>query len=166
MDLYLVRHGIAGDADPNQWPDDRDRPLTARGEKRFARAACGLRVVAAPVEVMLASPLARAWRTAELLAEHAGWPAPTACEALAAGADPAALLGALEPYREAPRLALVGHEPSLHEVTSYLLTGDPAGVAVEFRKGAVVHLRVRTLAAGAGVLQEVLQPKALRALAP
>ena len=33
MLLLLVRHAHAGDRDPNQWPDDRDRPLTDKGRK-------------------------------------------------------------------------------------------------------------------------------------
>ena len=75
-------------------------------------------MLAPPVEVVLASPLARAWRTAELLAEWAGWPRPVACEALAAGSEAPAILAALEPYREAGGVALVGHEPTLHEMTA------------------------------------------------
>ena len=43
MDLYLVRHAIAFNPDPTQWPDDSQRPLTPEGQKRFKRAARGNR---------------------------------------------------------------------------------------------------------------------------
>ncbi len=76
MDLYLVRHGIAYDPDPAQWPDDKDRPLTPEGEKRFRQVARGLRELVPSVSVVLSSPWARAWRTAELLEKEAHWPAP------------------------------------------------------------------------------------------
>ena len=33
VDLYLVRHAIAFDADPTQWPDDSLRPLTPDGAR-------------------------------------------------------------------------------------------------------------------------------------
>ena len=69
MDLYLVRHGVAYDPDPAQWPDDKDRPLTQDGEKRFRRAARGLRELVPTVSVVLSSRWVRAWRTAELLLE-------------------------------------------------------------------------------------------------
>ena len=32
MRVVLMRHGPAGDPDPQRWPDDRLRPLTPRGE--------------------------------------------------------------------------------------------------------------------------------------
>ena len=82
MDLYLVRHGVAYDPDPAQWPDDKDRPLTQDGEKRFRRAARGLRELVPAVSVVLSSRWVRAWRTAELLEKEARFPGPIACEAL------------------------------------------------------------------------------------
>jgi phosphohistidine phosphatase len=60
MDLYLVRHAIAGDADPSRWPNDSDRPLTPAGEKRFRRAARGLGRIVPKVDVVLSSTFARA----------------------------------------------------------------------------------------------------------
>ena len=33
MLLLLNRHANAGERDPAQWPDDRDRPLTDKGRK-------------------------------------------------------------------------------------------------------------------------------------
>src|SRR3981189_883712 len=94
MDLYLVRHGIAYDPDPTQWPDDKDRPLPPEGEKRLRQVARGLRELVPSVSVVLSSPWARAWRTAELLEKEAHWPAPVACEALALGPSPAGALHA------------------------------------------------------------------------
>ena len=76
LDLYVVRHAVAYERDAERWPDDARRPLTPKGEQRFQEAVKGLTSVAAPeVEVVLSSPFARAWRTAEILAE-AGWAAP------------------------------------------------------------------------------------------
>src|SRR5437763_11510845 len=97
MDLYLVRHAIAGDADPAQWPDDRDRPLTPKGVRRFEEAARGLGKLVSEVDVMLSSRFVRAWQTAEILTEEAGWPPAVACEALEGHAPPDVLL-ALQPY--------------------------------------------------------------------
>src|SRR2546423_9217545 len=79
MDLYLVRHAAAFDPDETRWPDDRDRPLTRQGEKRFRRAARGLVSLTSTVDVVLSSSYRRARPTAELL-EQGGWAQPRGCE--------------------------------------------------------------------------------------
>ena len=164
MDLYLVRHAIPFDPDPTKWPDDRDRPLTRQGEKRFARAARGLADLVDSVDVVLSSPFARAWRTAELLHE-AGWPAPTRCEALEAGRSPAEALQALQPFASSSAVALVGHEPMMHELASYLMTAEANHAQVEFRKGGVARLSIDSaLRPGSATLRWLLPPKVLRRL--
>jgi phosphohistidine phosphatase SixA len=63
-------------------------------------------------------------------------------------------------------VALVGHEPSMHELVSYLLTGDTSKAHVEFRKGAVARLEVGIgLQPGSARLVWLLAPKILRGLA-
>jgi phosphohistidine phosphatase SixA len=64
MKIILFRHGPAGARDPSRWPDDAERPLTARGEKRTRLAAMGLRRVEKNIERLITSPLKRADRTA------------------------------------------------------------------------------------------------------
>jgi phosphohistidine phosphatase len=166
MDLYLIRHAVAYDPDPDQWPDDKDRPLTPDGEKRFRRAARGLRKLVPSVSVVLSSPLARAWRTAELLEKEAGWPAPVACDALLGGRSPAEVLQALQPFIGSTAVVLVGHEPNLHELASYLLTGDAGHAQLEFRKGGAASLEPGdSPRPGAARLGWLLTPKVLRAVA-
>ena len=163
MDLYLVRHATAFDPDPTQWPTDRERPLTPDGEKRFRRAARGLVSLVSSVDVVLSSSYARAWRTAELL-QAAGWPAPVKSEALEAGRSPANVLQALQAYSSAASVALVGHEPTMHELVSYLLTADSGHAQVDFGKGAVARLEVDGLRPGAARLRWLLAPKVLRTI--
>lgn len=168
MDLYLVRHAIAFDPDPTQWPDDRERPLTPDGKKRFKAAARGLAelVDGDALTTLLSSPWVRAWQTAEILEKDAGWPAPVRCEALEGGRAPAEVLQALQPYATAPAVGLVGHEPSLHELAAYLLTADTTHVQVELRKGAVALIELTdAMRPGSGRMRLLLQPKVLRGLA-
>jgi len=165
MDVYLVRHAIAFEHDPAAWPDDRERPLTPQGDKRFRQAARGLRSLVPTVEVVLSSPLVRAWQTAAILQERAGWPQPLRFDQLEPGRPPADALAALQPHASAGSLALVGHEPSLHELAAYLLSGDPNSLQLVFRKGGAAHLVFpESLAAGAAELHWLLAPKVLRAL--
>jgi phosphohistidine phosphatase len=164
MDLYLVRHAAAFNADETRWPDDRDRPLTPEGEKRFRRAAHGLSSLTSRVDVVLSSSYRRAWQTAELL-EKAGWPKPVACAPLEAGRAPTEMLQALQPYAGSASLALVGHEPTMHELASYLLTADTGHAQIEFRKGSVARLEVpEGLRPGTARLVWLLPPKVLRAI--
>ena len=135
--IYLVRHAIAEDRDAERWPDDALRPLTKDGEKKFRRAARGLREVASTVDVVLASPYVRAWRTAEILHEEAKWPPPAREERLEAWRDPSdglALTGG------DGTIALVGHEPYLSRLASLVLTGDDDKVHIDFKKGGVILL--------------------------
>lgn len=166
MLLYLVRHAIAGDPDPTQWPDDRDRPLTAQGEKKFRRAAAGLAELVPTVDVVLSSPLVRAWQTAVILESKAGWPEPRRLDALEPGTPPQEAVSALQPHASAGSIALVGHEPSLHELASYLLTGDAATVPIVLRKGGVICLGMADGAprAGGAHLEWLARPKMLRSL--
>jgi phosphohistidine phosphatase len=167
MDLYVVRHAIAAERDSTRWPDDGLRPLTPEGERRFRQAARGLRRFVPSVDVVLASPYARAWRTAEILQEEAGWPPPKKCEALEAERSPAEGVEALLPYRSAESVAVVGHEPNLSELCSILLSGRPDTVSIQMKKGAVACLWMDAGARpGAAVLRWLLTPKVLRAVRP
>src|SRR5215469_6165377 len=66
--IYLVRHGIAVDhADRGDLPDD-DRPLTAKGRRRFRRAARAFARMGETPDLLFTSPLIRAAQTAEILA--------------------------------------------------------------------------------------------------
>src|SRR5436190_6135631 len=133
MDLYIVRHALAYEHDPMRWPDDRDRPLMAKGVRRFRRLVRLLRATTPAADVVLSSPLVRAWQTAEVLEDAGAWPAPQACAALEPGTPPDTALAALEPYLARDRVAVVGHEPDLHVLVGYLLTGSDNSDAVEMK---------------------------------
>jgi phosphohistidine phosphatase len=165
MLLFLVRHGAAGSADPARWPDDRDRPLTPDGEKKFGEAAAGLARLVSSVDVVLSSPLVRAWQTAVILEKRAGWPEPRRFDALA-GAAPADVVDALQPHSGAASVVLVGHEPSLSELASYLLASDPGTVGMTLRKGGVICLESDDGAprAGGAHLEWMVRPRILRAI--
>ncbi len=165
MELYLVRHAIAHDRDPEQWPDDSARPLTADGERRFTAAARGLGRLIPTVNVVLSSRFARAWRTAELLHEHAGWPEPRACAELESGQPAAAALAPMVQHQLESAVAVVGHEPHLGELASLLLAGDPERLVLDLKKGGAVCLDLDTgVSPGTATLRWALTPKILRQL--
>jgi phosphohistidine phosphatase len=167
VELLLVRHAIAFSRDSNQWPNDGDRPLTPQGEARFRKAARGLKTVWPSIELVLSSPYARAWRTAEILAEEVGWPTPEPCpelEAERSRSDAARVLRSMAGHAS---VALVGHEPNLSELASYLLTGNESRLFVEMKKGGVACLALEGgPGAGKGILRWLASPKILRTMAP
>jgi phosphohistidine phosphatase len=165
VELFLVRHAIAHDRDPDRWPDDGLRPLTDEGEAAFRQAARGLARIAPAVQAVLASPFVRAWRTAEILEEEAGWPAAQPCEALEAGGAQSGVLKAIRAHARLASLALVGHEPDLSELASRLLTGSGPAVMLEMKKGGVACLSVEGGGDGAS-LRWLVMPKILRGMAP
>ena len=166
MHVYLVRHAVAYDPDPTQWPDDRDRPLTADGEKKFRKAARGLREIIPDVDVVLSSPLTRAWQTAEILQNKASWPQPLRFDELEPARPLAEVVEALQPHANVSSVALVGHEPSLHELASYLLTGEPNSVRLTMKKGGVACLSfAESVRPGGGELDWLMAPRLLRDLA-
>lgn len=164
MYLYLVRHAVAHGRDPGRWPDDSKRPLTPEGEEDFRGAARGLERVVPEVDAVLSSPYERSWRTAQLLAEQTGWPAPIEFPALEPDIPPHKVVLALETY--AGSVALVGHRPGLHELAVYLLTGDAGGADMKIKKGGVVCIEFEDgPQPGAGKLRWLFTPKVLRNLA-
>ena len=164
VELYLVRHAISAERGP-KYPDDRLRPLTAAGIKRFKEAVRGLNNIGLQLDVILTSPLKRAEDTAAILAAGLDRRVGVqAAEALAPGAKPVAVIEAIaRAAKKHRRIALVGHEPGLGECAMRLLG---ARGFIELRKGAVcaIDLDSATLA-GPGTLRWLLPPRVLRRLA-
>src|SRR5206468_12284984 len=87
----------------------------------------------------LSSSFARAWQTAELLHEVAGWPEPTRCQELEVGRPPASAAAVLAARTERS-VAAVGHEPHLSRLESLISTGSEDELQLELKKGAVAFL--------------------------
>lgn len=164
IELYLVRHAIAAERGP-KYPDDRQRPLTPAGAKKFGDSVPGLLEMGATIDFVLTSPLVRAHETAVLLANGLKpKPGTIEVEALAPGGRHTAIVEAIKTHaKRHRRLALVGHEPDLGELAARLLA---ARGNFEFKKGGVCLIEVDTATPGGpGTLRWFLTPKALRALA-
>jgi phosphohistidine phosphatase len=162
--VYLIRHAVAFDRDRKRWPDDRRRPLTPQGVKKFEKAAAGLKRIADPAECVLTSPLLRTRQTADILTETTDWPRAIEASELAPGRTPAQAL-ALIRSRPEKCLVLVGHEPNLSELLAVSIAGPGARLACEFKKGGVASLTFAAPRAGQASLDWLLTPKVLRALA-
>ena len=160
-----MRHASAHGRDPERWPDDSFRPLTPEGEEAFRHSLTGLVQLAPRADALLSSPYERAWRTAGILAELEGWPDPKPSTPLEPTLPPEKATAVLEAYEAAGCVAVVGHRPCLHELASYLLTGEAEGAEINIKKGGVVCIRfVGPVEPGAGQLRWLATPKILRAM--
>jgi len=161
VDLYLIRHAVAHKRDAERWPDDAERPLAPEGEEEFRAVAQELGRLVPRVDALLSSPYARAWRTAELLSEVAGWPEPKASPAMRPDVPPQDVAAALEGYAGttgAGNVAVVGHRPGLHELASYLLTGQTV-TDLRIKKGGALRLSFEGAPrAGGGALRWLVAP--------
>ena len=162
VELIVVRHAIACERDSSRWKDDRKRPLTAEGRKRFRKVAARLdRFVKRP-HVVFSSRLVRAIETAEILEKSAGWPAAIRCKELAPESVPAQMLKRLRAERGA-RIAIIGHEPHLSRFVGACMAGAGSRAEIEIKKGGVVMLRwSHRVAFGGATLLALLAPRVLR----
>jgi phosphohistidine phosphatase len=139
MFLYIIRHAWAGPRDDPAWPDDRRRPLTPEGRKRFGRLVEKLAGRGFAPAVIATSPLVRCRQTADLVAEHLpGKPKVVERPELAPDSD---LTGILHWTAEQPGgedLAWVGHAPDVGQMVAALIgQGDSL---VDLAKGAVAGI--------------------------
>jgi phosphohistidine phosphatase len=168
MQLYFLRHGKAGDRDEWTGPDF-DRPLTAEGRDEMRAVARGLRALDVRPEVVLSSPLVRAWQTAELAAEALDVSV-TDAPTLAPGCDLDLLAAALLRVRSAGSVMVVGHEPDFSTLIGLLIGGRKAPAEVELKKGACCRVDVTgsldsgDALVGHGTLAWLLTPKQLARL--
>jgi phosphohistidine phosphatase len=164
MDLYIFRHGIAEDR--SQSGRDEDRELTPEGIAKTRSAGRALRKLGVELDLVLSSPFARAWRTAEVLVEQLETPEKLRrCEEMASGMPPAPVLAELKRRsREFRSIMIVGHEPDLSQLISLLLSGFPS-LSITMKKGGLCKLACLALEPGAATLEWHLTPKLLERLA-
>jgi len=164
MEIIFLRHGPAGERE--DWAKtgrpDSERPLTPDGRKRAREAAKGLARLIGTADLVATSPWARARETAEIAAKALGAPL-VDTNFLLPHRSPASLAGWLSEL-QGERVILVGHEPHLSKVVSWLLTGNGSRSVVGLKKAQALLLETRKAAAGSAVLTWSLPPKVLRAL--
>jgi phosphohistidine phosphatase len=153
MDLILWRHAEA--LDLREPGEDLARGLTPKGERHAQRMSEWLNQHLAHSTRILVSPARRCQQTAKALGRNF-----KTLEALGPTADGEALLKAVRwPDAHEPVL-VIGHQPTLGLVASFVLTGMPQPWAV--KKAAVWWLRRRErLGEAQTVLHAVQSPETL-----
>jgi phosphohistidine phosphatase len=167
MKLLVIRHAIAEDKDEfaRTGKDDRERPLTKEGRAKMRKTAGGLRMLVDHVDVLASSSLVRAIETAEIIRPAFGGIAFSQIAALEPDKPVADVLEWLRMQPDGATVAIVGHEPQLGVLVSWLLTGQERSF-VKLRKGSATLLQfAQNIEAGAATLLWTLKPSQLRDLA-
>ena len=168
MNLYLLRHAIALDPGWKAGASDAERPLAPEGKKKMRKIALGMKALDLSFDLILASRYVRAQETAAIVVEELGASCGVAYTPhLEVGGDPAALMEELAARgKGAESILLVGHEPQLSRLISYLLAGN-SGLTITMKKGGLCKLDVARLRyARTASLEWLLTPSQLAHLAP
>lgn len=156
MDLYLLRHGQAGNRLDWDGPDS-ERPLTESGRDGMARIASAIAKLGLHVDAIVTSPYARSRQTADILAEHLHLrDRVVRDERLAPGFDAQALADLLEEMPDHKGLVLVGHEPDLTSIVEGL-----TGARAVLKKGGMAYVRSKDPGLRKAELYWLLQPTVL-----
>jgi phosphohistidine phosphatase len=166
MKLLLIRHAIAEEREDfaKTGKDDRLRPLTDEGRKRMKQAARGLKGIAPGIDLLATSPLTRAAQTGAIVDSVYGGLKEVEIDELSPEATPNDFLRWLR-KQKGECVAVVGHEPSISLILSWLLTGSERRIFA-FRKGGACLLDFPDeVGAGTATLVWALTPAQLRDLA-
>ena len=156
MELLVIRHAIA--VPGGMILADADRPLSPQGRARFTQAVMGLQRLGVRCDRLYHSPWLRAVETAELLGPVLAGEA--VCSPALARPPSQGLLDDIV----GERVALVGHQPWMGELVTWLTTGtQPDGSGFAFKRGGVAWLEGRPKP-GRMALRAFLPPKVLRVL--
>ena len=176
MNVLVIRHAIAEERErfARTGKEDGLRPLTRAGRRKMRRAARGIARLVPKLDVIATSPLTRAAQTAQIVANvyrgaEAG-PGGGArrrtvdLAAMAPGKPLSAVLNWLEDQPGDATVALVGHEPGVGQLVSWMLTGLRESF-VPMKKGAACMLAFeKDVKPGRATLLWAIRPAQLRRL--
>ena len=156
MKVYFLRHGLA---DRSAWHGpDFERPLTERGVARMVREAETMAELNLELDLILTSPLRRAYQTAEIVAERLDLlDRLVTDERLAPGFNADDLAEILQAHPDIAGLMLVGHEPDFSETIGDLIGGGE----VVCKKGSLARVDVYDIVSPRGALVWLIPPKVL-----
>jgi phosphohistidine phosphatase len=161
MIVYFLRHASAGQhkADPAK---DEKRPLDKDGIEQCGYIGRALAAMDVHIDVLIASPLKRATQTASLVGNEIAFEGKlTLDKALRPDGTFEQFRECLRKFAKAEAVMVVGHNPSLSEFLSLLISERSSEVAVDLKKGAVARVEMDNKSAN---LQWCVTPKLVRTI--
>lgn len=164
--LTVIRHAKA--ADPAEYDEDFDRPLTERGERDAVAIGRMLRAMRPSVDWWIVSAAERALKTGAILRAQCDDEGElhVVREAYLATSDTLLSLLQMAPA-DVKHVALVAHNPGLEELIAGLTAGDARHFNFRLATGAFAHIELETprwdqVRWGSGQLRYLVAPKLLR----
>ncbi len=159
--VYLIRHGIA--AEPSEYSHDEERPLTAKGYQKTKKVAQRLCEVGVKFDLILTSPLLRAYQTAKILYKAGLGEIIEESRALAPEGE---IQNWVDWWMESEynngesSLALVGHQPNLGNWSEILVWGSSQEKLLVKKAGIIgVNLPAKVSPIGQGELFLLTAPQ-------
>ncbi len=163
-ELYILRHGIAVPHGMQGVPED-ERPLTPKGEQRIRQIGRGLAALGLKLDRIFTSPLPRARRTAQIVAQELELvDRLETSSVLDADSDAQEIRDWLRERTE-NRLMIVGHNPALSDLVGLLTLDELDKLPVELKKGGIAALSTSPLLGHRMHLDWIAPPGLLRRLA-
>jgi len=161
MIVYILRHASAGQSKSDPAKDEK-RPLDKDGIDQCGYTGRALAAMDVHVDALISSPLKRSTQTASLVGNEIAFEGKIALDdALRPQGTFAQFRDLLGRYANAEAIMVVGHNPSLSEFLSLLISERSSEVAVDLKKGAVARVDVDKQS---GTLQWCLTPKLVRSI--
>ncbi len=167
MEILILRHGIAEQRElfTVRNPDDTLRPLTSKGIERLRRGCKGLSTLIPSLDLICTSPLTRAVQSGDILSRQYPGAERRVLTQLSPGGDPQSLLETLADDISHSRIGLIGHEPDLSDLVSWLCCGNQFGF-MHLKKGGACLLECSGRPGPASaILHWMLTPRQMRRLA-
>lgn len=147
MILYVVRHASAGESRPDPKKDEK-RPLDKDGTEQCRELGRLLATLKTEITLVISSPLKRATQTAALLINEMGYEGKLILDdALRPDAEFSAFRTLLAKYRRMEAILVVGHNPSISQFASLLVSGGENEVCIDLKKAGATKLELKPRAA-------------------
>lgn len=144
MHLYLLRHGIAEEAQAGG--SDAARALTSDGRRKLRKVLKAVAEAKVKPTLLWSSELKRAIQTADIAKAVLGYQGEILrTKALAPGADVEQVWEEIRVHRDDTSLMLVGHNPQFDQLAPYLL--GASHLVVDFKKGAIMRIDIESFGA-------------------
>jgi phosphohistidine phosphatase len=160
MELLVIRHGEAMEKEEfaKTGKSDDLRPLTSAGMEELKEIARALRETVKKIDLLATSPLVRAVQTAEIVGAAYDVPVSQTTTALSPDSEPEEFEKWAADFGDVKRIAVVGHEPHLTGLVSWLLTGEEDAI-IKLKKGGVCLLEFDScIKSGSGILNWLMTP--------
>jgi len=143
MIIYFLRHANAGPKHFSNAAKDEKRPIDKVGEEQSHDVGHALAAMGVAVNVIISSPLTRAMQTAAIVSQEIGHEEKLVIDdSLRPEASFDKFKALLNRHKDKVAVMVVGHDPSMTEFVSRVLSGGGPLAAIEMKKGGVAKVEI------------------------